>query len=361
MNAAVCGAPAILCMNQLPSAPLESFASPFYGTQNLPPLRGGRRYNLMMVWNPAVNEVSDFHKLSGYIRKIDPKIRCVIIDSKQSRLAGLLLSAMRPTLVYSPVPLARFRPLRGRLLSGQNLSKAQEYSALERAGFPVPQWQIIRPDEKPDLSGYGPYVVIKPNRGSRGALVKIKKAGRVRYQSGTAATGGGRGRYGPLVSDSTEMLAQHFVYTGQWPVNHRVTTFFGRALHAIRQEASRERNPLPGPDTFGKLPGDKGVSIVATSKGCTMTLTYDEEIIRLGEAAAVAFPEIPLLGIDIVREVPSGKLYILEVNSLGYVWHFSSEAGLRFQKEFGFNLESQFDGMRKAAHILAEKTQELAR
>ena len=92
-----------------------------------------------------------------------------------------------------------------------------------------------------------------------------------------------------------------------------------------------------------------------------MALNYDEEIIRLGEAAAAAFPDIPLLGFDIVREVPSGKLYILEANALGYVWHFSSPMGLQFQRENNFNLESQFDGLRKAAHILADKTQELAR
>lgn len=105
------------------------------------------------------------------------------------------------------------------------------------------------------------------------------------------------------------------------------------------------------------MPGEKGVSIVASGKGCEFTLNYDEEVIRLGEAAHSAFPDIPLLGADIVREVPSGKLYILEVNAIGYIWHFSSSMGISFQNQFNFNLESQFDGLTKAAHILATKTQ----
>lgn len=315
----------------------------------------------MLVWNPAVNQLSDYRKLADYIREIDPKIHTSIVDSKRSRIAALGRSAVRPTFVYSPVPLARFRPVRGRLVSGQNLSKAQEYSALEKAGLPVPKWQVLEDGKEPDLSDYGPYVVTKPNFGSRGALVRIRRAERAHQRPKKPKTDSGRGKYGPLVSDATEMLAQQFIYTGQWPVNHRVTTFFGQVLHAFRQEADRNRTPLPGADAFGSMPGEKGVSIVASSKGCTMELTYDEEIIRMGQAAAAAFPDIPLLGVDVVREVPSGKLYILEVNAIGYVWHFSSEAGLRFQEEFGFNLENQFDGLRKAAHILAAKTQELAR
>ena len=77
--------------------------------------------------------------------------------------------------------------------------------------------------------------------------------------------------------------------------------------------------------------------------------------------SVMAFPDIPLLGFDIVREVPSGKLYVLEANAVGYVWQFSSPMGLDMQRDYNINFESQFDGLRRAAHILATKTQELAR
>jgi hypothetical protein len=84
---------------------------------------------------------------------------------------------------------------------------------------------------------------------------------------------------------------------------------------------------------------------------------HDKEVIQLGESAHTAFPEIPLLGFDIVREVPSGKLYVLEANAIGYVWDFNFHVGAAY----GFSIEGQYDGIRKAAYILAEKTQECAR
>jgi hypothetical protein len=63
-----------------------------------------------------------------------------------------------------------------------------------------------------------------------------------------------------------------------------------------------------------------------------------------------------MLGIDIVREVPSGKLYVLEANTIGYVWHFQPP----WISNGGPLIERQFDGVRKAAYILAEKAQESA-
>src|SRR5262249_35006515 len=98
------------------------------------------------------------------------------------------------------------------------------------------------------------------------------------------------------------------------------------------------------------------VSIVATARGCHVSLNHDDEIIRLRESAHVPFTDIPLLGFEIVREVPSGTLYVLEANAIGYIWRFDS----RIVKEYGLSFEEQFDGVRKAAFILAEKTQQFA-
>lgn len=55
--------------------------------------------------------------------------------------------------------------------------------SLETAGFSVPKWQLIKPGEELNPADYGQYVVTKPDRGARGALVKIKKTARVRYKS----------------------------------------------------------------------------------------------------------------------------------------------------------------------------------
>jgi len=98
------------------------------------------------------------------------------------------------------------------------------------------------------------------------------------------------------------------------------------------------------------------VSICSSGKGCKFELCNDREVIALGERVHQAFPENPLLGIDIVRDQPSGKLYVIEVNSCGQVWHFNSPPGQNAQAEFYLDFESQFDGIRKAAAILIEQT-----
>jgi hypothetical protein len=68
------------------------------------------------------------------------------------------------------------------------------------------------------------------------------------------------------------------------------------------------------------------------------------------------FPQIPLLGFDIVREVSTSKLFVLEANAIGYVGNFDA----RIKTSYDFSAEAQFDGLRKAAYILAEKTQQSA-
>jgi hypothetical protein len=82
----------------------------------------------------------------------------------------------------------------------------------------------------------------------------------------------------------------------------------------------------------------------------------DAQIIRLGERAARAFPDLPMLGVDILRNALTGELVVTEVNSLGHKWNFGPE----FAATYGVDIARQFDGLRKAAHLLAEQTQRRA-
>jgi hypothetical protein len=69
-----------------------------------------------------------------------------------------------------------------------------------------------------------------------------------------------------------------------------------------------------------------------------------------------AFPDIPMIGVDIVRDAQTGDLYVLEANALGHNWNFTDA----FTRDFGLDLAEQFDGARKAAYVLAEETQRRA-
>jgi hypothetical protein len=81
----------------------------------------------------------------------------------------------------------------------------------------------------------------------------------------------------------------------------------------------------------------------------------------LAVRAAAGFPDIPFLGVDVVREHETGRLFVLETNPNGYTWLFSSEAGRQIQQQFGFLIDEQMGGLSIASRVLAEETDARAR
>lgn len=295
--------------------------------------------NLVLVEYPNIAFRGDFPAIAERIRQIDPGISTSVIIDRRYRFGRLRL-ALAPTMVFCPTRMERFRPLRGAVFQGQPLSKSEEYERLDRIGVPVPRWKRLT---HPDLSGWGPYVVVKPDHGGKGANVKIMKRGRAQERN------------------DPHRLVQEFVYTGEWPSSYRVTTLFGQFLWSWKVEASHQRDPLPDAGAFGHLEGDRGVCIVSSSKGCRFVPCHDAGIIAFGERCHTAFPDIPLLGVDVLRDARDGRLWVSEVNASGWLWHNCSDKGRNIQREFGFSLEREFHGLEKAAHILAAKTREAAR
>jgi hypothetical protein len=315
-------------------------------------MRVGRyRYNLVMYASPLLGHPEPYFKVARYVRELDPEIRPYVITYDRHPIGRFYRHVLkrfilprRPTLIFSPAA-TDIRLWGGTLYKGQRLDKSLQYAALERRSIPVPQWALLTQDFQPDLSQFGSYVVVKPDRGGLGAEVRIMRRGRVRWRPVTTNYAG--------VSEA--LIVQAFIQTGPRPVSYRVSTLFGQVLYCVRYEASHAVSPgETGGD--GSLAGWQGANIVSTSKGCTIAPSYDQDIIRFGERAHAAFPEIPLLGVDVIREQPSGRLFALEVNPAGAGWHFTHERGLKVQRQFGFSYEQQFDGLRKAATILIERT-----
>jgi hypothetical protein len=75
-----------------------------------------------------------------------------------------------------------------------------------------------------------------------------------------------------------------------------------------------------------------------------------------------AFPAIPVKGCDILREETTGKLYAIEVNGGGNVWHFSSAIFQRSRNQMGGRdaMVQYYDPWPKAARILIKMTREHA-
>jgi amino acid adenylation domain-containing protein len=319
------------------SAPAPG-ASPFACPTTRSKIFGIRHCNLVIVINERF-ERKGFEELANYVHEFDPSIYTLVT---RDRAPMEITVPENPTLIFSPALIRHRPPISGRLFCGYPLSKSEEYIALERAGIPVPKWTLLTEDSVPDLSEFDDFIVKKPDHGGRGAEVKIIRKHRIRWKPVMTRSAG----------DCSSFILQRFIYTGPRPVCYRVNTLFGKVLYSKKYEVPDDRPAWTGPE-------DKefsGRSIVASSPDSRVAANYDEEIIRFGERAHSAFPDIPLLGFDIVREIPSGKLFVLEANAIGYVWSFYTGQ----EASYGFSSERQFDGIRKAAYILAEKTQECA-
>jgi glutathione synthase/RimK-type ligase-like ATP-grasp enzyme len=91
--------------------------------------------------------------------------------------------------------------------------------------------------------------------------------------------------------------------------------------------------------------------------GRVRTVSNDAEIIALGEKAHAGFPECAVLGVDVIRESGTGKLYVMEVNPEGFTWHFSSSLSKNtFTAEHVRDLYAQFGALDRVARLLIEKT-----
>jgi len=66
------------------------------------------------------------------------------------------------------------------------------------------------------------------------------------------------------------------------------------------------------------------------------------------------------MGIDIIRDKDTGRLFALEFNSGGRVWHLSSHHGLEHQHEFGLDYYGQFNALDTITDALIEATRNLA-
>lgn len=294
---------------------------------------------LVIVVNEQFGQAS-FERLAEEVTRWDPTIDVTVVADASDTMGG---NPARPTLTFGPAAIRHRGRFRGAILCGSPLSKSEEYSALAQKTVPVPTWELVTKTDSPDLSRFGPYVVTKPNHGGRGAEVQLRRRDRVRWKPIFTAAAG----------MSPEIIVQEYIHTGQRPVSFRVTTLFGRVLYAVRVESGALDHPLPSPRQLLAGQRPQGMTIVSNAVGSTLAFSNDLDIIELAELAHSAFPEIPLLGVDIIRDVATSQLYVLEVNAIGYNWNFAGSG----HRSWDYPLETQFDGLRKAAWLLAEQTQ----
>jgi hypothetical protein len=153
-------------------------------------------------------------------------------------------------------------------------------------------------------------------------------------------------------------LVQRFVDTGRYPSAFRVLMFLGVPLYAMSITLRQ-----PRPRLTGTL-DDIIAANVATNGGArTRTMIDDTEILDFARQASFALPDVPLQGIDVIREHGTGKLFALESNPGGNTWHFSSEHAAAMREQMGDGrkiLLEQFGARDRAAAALVKSARAYA-
>jgi hypothetical protein len=299
--------------------------------------------NVLLVPRYSANRRLIFPEVASELRRRGLRTR--LVHDKPPTLKHRVWTLGFPTHVVSPFRLDSFRPEWATVWAQARFDKSVELRILEAAGVSVPRWVLMKAGDVPDLSDFSEVVVTKPILGHKGAIVRMMRRDRVKH----------RGLAGDTTHVCNEgLLVQEYIHTGPWPISFRVGTVFGEPVYALRIEANRNRDPIvPGatlePSAFA------GKTIVASSKGCTMSLQVPEDVVALGQRIHRAFPDIPLLGTDIVRDQETGRLYALEVNSRGGTLHLASEQYERMKREFGFDLRKQFGGAQAVARGIYQR------
>jgi hypothetical protein len=308
-----------------------------------------RRLNLVILADVKAQIDRDFHEIAKRVRQLAPDIRAFVVSEPGHRRRPFLAQFLRPTLFVEVFPAPYVSIRRGFVARALQQGKLASYRTLDAADLPVPRWAEIEPETRLDPAEWGNYVIVKPDRGQRGAYVFPVKTTRVRFKPRHSYPEGHFGRLGP-------MLAQRFVYTGPYPASYRVLTCFGEPLLALRYESVQGNTPLSGPDGFA----DGLRAVVATARRARATLTFDAEVLALARRIHSLYPAQPVVGCDLMRDAETGKLWIAEINMI-HIWSLSSESGIAIQARWGIDCHGQFGALDRAAEAMIRATRRFAR
>ena len=300
--------------------------------------------NLVIVHTPGLQALSDFTTIKSLIAARAPEIEVFILANGMRHSVTRKWAASRRTLVFSPVPIERFSPLRGKVYACRRLGKLEEIRRLAAAGLPVPDTVQVEPDTRLDPQGWGPFSVVKPIAARQGEGVRLRRTIDVGWTDPWSWPADD-----PCFGQA--ILAQRFIDTGPFARSHRVLVVFGRCVYSI---VSRQLTARPAIELDARESVDLPIASNAGER--SIELDFEPDVIDLSCRAARAFPDIPVLGVDVVREAATGGLYLLEVNAAGYTWQLSSDYGEVLKKKHNLDLAAQFGALDIIADALIEVT-----
>ena len=249
-------------------------------------------------------------------------------------------------MVVSPHALRKQWTGRGKVYAGIDHDKLVQSKRLAAAGLPTPLTKsLVEIDEAP-ARRWGEFVIVKAAIGHLGEGVRLLRASEIRQLvAGFSAEQRLRLVVQPYI-DHADLAGRLFEY--------RVLCFFGRLVYATRNRSAVAHAPLA---QIAASTGTFIASNAAVAGRRVRALSYDQDVVALGLAAARAFPELPVVATDIIRERGTGRLFVLETNPKGESWHLSSDFAVEtFEPDHRAALYTQHGALHTVADVLIDRT-----
>lgn len=304
--------------------------------------------NLVLVVDEVRCDPADFVDIAGRIHAKATDIRVQVLQPKT------IHSVARdtwdhPTLLVCLVHFPDLKIKRGRTIVTRPIPKMQQCEMMQLANISTPHIERYRFGMDLDEATWGKHVVLKPEdlrMTSKGTGLEIIT---------TSGLSGKQKRDFPTdhFAHEHEMLVTRFIDTGPQPSRYRALTFLGEVLYLSKSTY------MPMKSEAGDVPAD------FHSKAPEVKREFEPypQIHAFASKLAAAFKDWPLLGCDILEEHQTGKLYAIEVNAGGNVWHFSSRYNAEDRrKNPAYNAArlSQYNAFDTAAKALISATRRLA-
>jgi hypothetical protein len=315
------------------------------------------QYTKALIVVHREESAEDFREIAMRIKKLDPTICGAMapeyISEEMLPAHFLTLPLLVVYLVNPPASNNDQGVIRNASnLAVESLNKIQEYEHFKKHNIPCLPIENFRWGMELDPAIYGDWVVLKPaNIQSTGQDINMVPTSLIPKLT---------------LSDfpdehlirKDDYLVQRLVRTGVNPIHYRVSIFLGSVLYSLKCDLN-----LPYPDINSTLKQLLATTVASNFRAHrTLELHKNDDVNKLALLVADSLSDIPLLGVDIIKDAVTGEYFVIETNSGGNTWHFSSDIGASARAGIGGRdaMVNQYNAWDVAAEALVREMHELA-
>ena len=268
-----------------------------------------KKINLNIIVSPDRCDINDFITIKNIIKSKADDISVELsslypsdveveeIDIDEEPYHG------EPSLTVCLVDLPEFNPS-GKLLMTKPINKIKQYNTFKDNNINTPLTAMYDPNM--DFGVFDQYIILKPYQS---ALQSVKENIFVLPVDQVSKD---RKNY------DVPYIIQQFIDSGDYPSIYRAVVFLGEVLYLCKISGTIKKSGDVIPVDFNNKNSPPEID---THEWDHNQLVYD-----FAKTISNAFPDSPLLGVDIIEDYRTGNLYAIEINAGGNVWHFSSHS-----------------------------------